>query len=119
MNATPYHRKLDRVLDRMGGVYHTSDILDRIADGRMQSFVEGNSWLITQVCEYPRAKTLDFVAAVGDLKDWPVLHDLALSYADHLNIPLIRAYGRRGWFPMIEDRGWKILTVNQVYVKEP
>lgn len=114
-----YAAKLDRVLSRMGGIYHTRDILERIADGRMQSFVHGNSWLITEINAFPRARTLDWIAAVGDLPDWEALHDDALRFADKLNIPLIRAYGRRGWFPLIEGRGWRTLTVNQVYIKEP
>ena len=113
-----YQQKLERVLDRMGGVYHWRDIEDRLADGRMQAFVRGNSMLITQINLYPRAKALDFVAAVGDLDDWREIHDEAIAFADEKNISLIRAYGRRGWAPTIRDHGWRTLTVNQVYVKE-
>ena len=45
----PYHRKLKRVLDRMGGLNTLHDILEAIAAGRMQSFMEGDSWAITRV----------------------------------------------------------------------
>ena len=113
-----YQQKLDRVLDRMGAVYTFGDILERLGDGRMQSFAHGNSMLITQINVYPRAKALDFLAAVGDLADWPAIHDQALSFADKHDISLIRAYGRRGWMPHIRDHGWRALTTNQVYVKE-
>jgi hypothetical protein len=113
-----YQRKLDRVLDRMGGVYHWRDIMERLEDGRMQSFAHGNSMLVTQINVYPRAKALDWLAAVGDMEDWRTIHDQAIEFADANNVSLIRAYGRRGWWPFIRDHGWKELTVNQVYQKE-
>jgi hypothetical protein len=113
-----YHRKLGRVLDRMGAVYTLGDIMERLDDGRMQSFSHGNSMLVTQVNVYPRARALDFLLAVGDLKDWPAIHDDAVAFADAHDISLIRAYGRRGWMPFIRDHGWRSLTTNQVYVKE-
>ena len=52
MTASVYHRKLARVLDRMGGLYTLNDILTMIAKGQMQSFVEGESWAVTQICQF-------------------------------------------------------------------
>ena len=118
MTAPVYHRKLARVLDRMGSIYSWRDIEDRLADGRMRSFAHGNSMLVTQINAFPRAKTLDFIAAVGDVEDWEPIHSGALAFADRHDISLIRAYGRLGWWPRIRDHGWRRLTVNQVYVKE-
>jgi hypothetical protein len=113
-----YHQKLDRVLDRMGAIYTLRDILERLEDGRMQSFARGNSMLVTQINVYPRARTLDFIAAVGDIEDWEPIHGEALAFADRHDISLIRAYGRLGWWPRIRDHGWRRLTVNQVYQRE-
>lgn len=113
-----YRQKLDRVLDRMGGVYAWPDIEERLADGRMQSFAHNNSMLITQIDIYPRAKQLHWIAAVGDLKDWRAIHDAALAFAEEHEISLICAHGRRGWQPFIRDHGWRTLTTNQVYLKE-
>jgi len=113
-----YEQKLARVLDRMGGVYHLRDILERLGDGRMQSFARGNSLLVTEINIYPRARALDCLLAVGDLEDCKTLHDDAMRFAGEHDISLIRAYGRRGWAPFARDRGWRTLTVNQVYVKE-
>jgi len=113
-----YHRKLGRVLDRMGGVYTLDDIKERLSDGRMQSFAHRNSLLVTEICCFPRAKTFDWVLAVGDMEDWKPLHDEAIRFAEANDISLIRAYGRRGWMPFIRDHGWRSLTTSQVYVKE-
>jgi hypothetical protein len=116
--SEPYQHKLERVLDRMGGLYKLPDLLERIGDGRMQSFVHGQSWAITEINVFPHARALDIVAAIGDLDDCRVLHDQVVGFADRLNIPLIRAFGRRGWIPDAEARGWRRLTVNQVYLRE-
>ena len=113
-----YRQRLSRVLDRMGAVYTFDDILERLGDGRMQSFAHGNSMLVTQINCFPRAKVLDVLAAVGDLDDCRVLHDEALSFAREHDVSLIRAYGRRGWMPDARARGWRPITTNVVYQKE-
>ena len=115
MNATVYHRKLARVLDRMGGLYSVQDILTAIARGKMQSFVENNSWAITQIAVYPKAKVLEIVAVVGDLDDLRVLHDRVLEYATNMGIGVISAYGRKGWLPDAEKRGWTVKSRSFVY----
>lgn len=118
MSDEIYYRKLARVLDCMGSIYTFGDILERLKDGRMQSFARGNSMLVTQINCFPRAKALDFVLAVGDLDDCLKIHDDAVRFADEQNISVIRAYGRRGWMPFVRDHGWRLKTVNQVYMKE-
>ena len=97
MTMAPYHRKLARVLDRMGGLYALNDILTAIAEGKMQSFVVNNSWAITQVEDFPRAKQLLLVAMIGDLKDLDALHAKILNYADEVSAGLIATHGRLGW----------------------
>jgi hypothetical protein len=118
MSAAAYHRKLDRVLERMGGLYAWRDIRERLDDGRMQSFAVNNSFAVTEIGVFPRTRVLDFILAVGDLADCRLIHDEVMRFADRLDIPVIRAHGRRGWINDARARGWRELTVNQVYVKE-
>jgi hypothetical protein len=118
MTAAPYHRKLARVLDRMGGLYTLNDILTAIAEHRMQSFVENNSWIITQVVPFPRAKVLEVFAAIGDLDDLRVLHDRILDFAAEIGAGVVRAYGRKGWLPDATLRGWRVSARYFVYTKE-
>jgi hypothetical protein len=115
MNDAVYHRKLARVLDRMGGLYSVQDILTAIARGKMQSFAENNSWAITQIAVYPKAKVLEIVAVVGDLDDLRILHDKVLKFAENMGIGVITAYGRKGWFPDAEKRGWTVKARSFVY----
>ena len=119
-DTASYHRKLSRLLDRMGGTYILSDILTAIAEGRMQSFVEGNSWAITKIADFPRARQLELIAYVGDLTDVDALHAKILAYADEVNAGLLSTYGRLGWLREGSYRrlGWRLRSRNQLYVKE-
>ena len=118
MSVALYHRKMARVLDRMGGLYTLNDLLTRVADGRMQSFAEGNSWIITQIHVFPRAKALEVFAAVGDLNDLRVLHDRIIDFAAEIGAGVIQAHGRRGWLPDAAQRGWKLKARYYVYQKD-
>jgi hypothetical protein len=118
MSDELYHRKMSRALDRMGGLYHLNDIRTAIDEGRMQSFVENNSWAVTQVTTYPRARTLDVICTVGDLGDCRILHGRILEYAREIGLGLVVALGRRGWERDARQNGWKIKTTSYLYHKE-
>ena len=118
MNEAFYHRKLARALDTQGGLWALADILERISDGRMQSFVHNNSWIVTQISVYPRRRLLEIVAAIGDLKDCRLLHGEILAFANRMNVDLVAAYGRRGWARDADRNGWKIKTTSYLYHKD-
>lgn len=118
MNEAIYHRKLGRVLDAMGGLYTVNDLLTAIADGRMQSFAVGNSWAVTELAQFPRARKLNIVAVVGDMPDMEALQSKILAYAGEVNAGLVSAYGRHGWIPKAEALGWRLKAKNYLYHKE-
>jgi hypothetical protein len=118
MTMAPYHAKLDRVLDRMGGLYTVADILDAIAAGTMQSFVVNNSWAITQINVYPRTRLLYVIAVVGDLADLEDLNAQVQAFADRLNIPLIATHGRAGLVSHGRRLGWRLKTKSYLFHKE-
>jgi hypothetical protein len=118
MSVHVYHKKLARLLDRMGGLWTVQDILSAIAEGRMQSFVEGETWAITQIACFPRAKLLEILVVVGALDDCQKLLDRIFQYANDHDIGLIQAYGRRGWLNHPLTAGWKIRTKSFLYQRE-
>jgi hypothetical protein len=114
-----YYHKLERLLSAMGSLYLLSDILSAIDKGEMQSFVQNNSWIITRIALYPRAKVLEIFAAIGDLDDLLVLYDRQiLNFAAEMGAGVIRAYGRKGWLPHAMQRGWRVRARCFVYTKE-
>ena len=112
-----YEQKLARVLDVMGGLYLVDDLKTAIAEDKMQGFVIGNSWAVTQVTQFPRAKRLQIVAAVGDMGDMVALHDRILEYASDINVgPAFDArparMASRGSF---REHGWRLKAKNYLY----
>lgn len=114
----PYLTKLKRTLERMGGLYVVDDIRDALAHNDMQSFVEGESVAITRIAIYPRAKVVEVLAVVGKLDEARILHDRVLIFAAEVGAKAIIAYGRYGWLPDAERRGWKVVAENYVYRRE-
>jgi hypothetical protein len=113
-----YEQKMARVLDAMGGLYLVEDLLDRIRDGRMQSFAVGNSWAITELQQFPRARKVHVVALVGDLGDTAALNDKVLEFARNEGVPLVSTFGRRGWLAHGHELGWKLKTRGFLWQKE-
>jgi hypothetical protein len=118
MTAAVYHAKLAKALERAGALYALPDILERIADGRMQSFTANNSWLVTQIGVYPRARVLEIIALVGDLADIDNLHEQLLAFARKIECEAIVAQGRYGWTQLAKKHGWKTVSHNMVFRKE-
>jgi polysaccharide deacetylase 2 family uncharacterized protein YibQ len=113
-----YEQKMARVLDRMGGLYLLDDIMTRIEDGRMQSFAANNSWAITEIQQYPRARQLQVLAIVGDLGDTAALNDQVLAFARKIDVGLVATHGRRGWLEHGHALGWKLKSRSFLWQKE-
>jgi len=62
-------RKLDDLLDRSHHTYTLKDIIDNIEDGRLQSHVFGDTWVITEVHNFPKRKVVHIPFAVGYVDD--------------------------------------------------
>ena len=104
----------------MGGLYTVSDILAAIAAGHMQSFAEGDSWAITQVVQFPRARLLEILIALGDIEQCRTLHSRILQYARDNGIGLVRNglwLGADGFQHPLTS-GWKIRTKTFLYQRE-
>jgi hypothetical protein len=112
-----YEQKLARVLDAMGGLFTLNDILERVHDGRMQSFAVNNTVAFTEIQVFPRARKLHVVALVGDLADGEAMHAKILDYASSINAGLVSAYGRRGWLDLAREHGWRLIAKGNLYQK--
>lgn len=113
-----YERKLARVLDAMGGLYLPSDLLKAVDAGKMQSFAINNSWVLTEIGDFPRARKLHIVAMVGDLADGEALHAKVLEYASEIGAGLVSAYGRRGWMNEAHAHGWRLKAKGYLYHRD-
>ena len=108
MTIHPDHRKLAKALDLQGGLYTVSDVFNAIAEGKMQSFVVGDLWMVTQIVAYPRGRALEILFAVGALPDCMLILDKISDYAREQGIAVISTVGRQGWVKSLTKRGWKV-----------
>jgi hypothetical protein len=109
-------KKLERMLHQCGDLYTLDDLMERINDGRMQSFVQGNTWVITQVNEFPRRKVLEIVAVVGLISDAIQALPQLYEFANKISATLLMASNARdGWWSYAQP-GWR--KIGSVYAKE-
>lgn len=104
-----------KILVESGDLYTVDDILAEIADGRMQSFNVGESWVVTKVVNYPNKKVLDIVAAAGTLAELFEAQPIVDAFAREHACEAIMAFGRSGWERIMTD-GWK--KVGHTYMRE-
>jgi hypothetical protein len=96
--------------------------MDYIADGKMQSFAFSDTWVITQVHDFPQRKSVDITFAVGDLDEvfngLPIVYDWAKS----IGADLVTSSGREGWRRFLGSsnheafKGWR--RIGSFYSKD-
>lgn len=104
-------QRLERMLEKMGGFYTVDDILSLIKEGRMQSFSNGLTWVVTQVHEFPRRKVVDIVFLIGDLKGAKELEADIDEFAKSIGATAVIATGRMGWLNRA-FAGWRPHSCN-------
>lgn len=116
--ALSVKEKLRKALAIAGDTYTLDDILIEIQEGRMQSFVEGESWAVTQIVDFPRKRYLEIVFAVGNLDELKAIYPRIEAFAKDNLADGMRAFGRAGWIRQfeIDKHGWSETT--RVYVRE-
>lgn len=116
MTRRDYRAEMDRMLELHGGLYTYEDIMDCIRDGKMQSFADGDTWLITQVNEFPRKKVLELVFVVGDFDTAEkLLNGDVERFRKEIQADMTMATGRLGWLGKKRD-GWKAISANFIKV---
>ena len=117
-DAGVYREKLAKALARAGGLYDLSDLLERIADGRMQAHVSRETIAVTEISVYPKRRVLTIIILVGDLEDGENLHAQVLDFARKMSCDAIVTQGRVGWARLAKSHGWETVSRNMVFRKE-
>lgn len=110
-----FHKEMARVLEQQGGFYTIEDILDLIQEGRMQSFADQDTWVITQVHNFPRKKVLEIVFVIGDAEKLRELEPRIEEFRKEIQAEMMMATGRLGWLKKHFD-GWKPISANFIKV---
>lgn len=108
-------KKMERALHSAGDYYSFEDLMAHIESGHYQSFVQGNTWIITQVNEFPRRRELQIVWVIGDIDEAVEALPLLEEYAKKVKANRISAVGREGWWGFAQP-GWN--KVGVLYAKD-
>lgn len=110
-----FKEETNRILAKQGGFYTFEDIVDAVILGRMQSFSLNDTWVVTQVIDFPRKKVLDIVFVIGELEDLIALEDKIEEFRREIQADMLIATGRLGWMRK-HFKGWKPVSANFVKV---
>lgn len=103
-------RKMGKALKVNGDVFDLDDIREALKVGKMQGHVEGDTWAITQVHEWPRKKSVNILYVIGSLDDSVKLESKITEWAKEIGANFITAIGRDGWWKF-KTPGWKKMGI--------
>ncbi len=102
-----YLVQLQELLHDMGGTHTLEDVRALVEDGAMQSFVVGDTWVVTQMLPFPQATVLDIFFVVGEQNDFEALEKQIEGFAREQGVTFMRVYARKGFEYLIDRRSWK------------
>lgn len=111
----PMMRKVRRALRAGGDLYTFEDIMFAIEDGKFQSFAHNDSWVVTQILEFPRRKLLETIIIIGRWRDLEFLEKQIIAFAKEQQADALIGSGRGGWLKR-RLPGWK--TLSHTFIKE-
>ena len=106
--------KMRRALKIGDDLFNLEDIEAGLASGDLQGHVEGDTWAITQVHQWPRKKAVNVLFVVGSLENSLKIETKVSEWAKEQGATLLTAVGRGGWWQH-KTPGWKV--VGNLYSK--
>jgi len=108
-------RKIERLMKDGNNCYTLDDIMECVRKGTMQSHVFGETWVLTQVHEWPQRKSVDLTFVVGHADEF--LENLPKLYhwTKDIGADLITGSGRDGWTKRLLP-GWH--RMGSLYAKD-
>lgn len=105
---TEHHLEgLDQALEYDGN--HTlGDVLRKILAGEAQLWEEDDAVIVTEIQQYPQARTVHFWLAAGDLDAVVKLSQRVMAWAkEDLHCTKATLAGRKGWERALASEGWE------------
>lgn len=102
---------IEAALEYSGGTHSVGDVIEGIADGRMQLWPAPRGCAVTEIVVYPRRKVLHIFLAGGELDQLiDGFHDVA-AWARGQGCTGLTLSGRRGWERALKSSGWRLTMV--------
>lgn len=97
--------RVELMLQAFGGLYDFEDILTAIENGEMQSFTDGDTWIVTRISTYPRKRVMEILVAVGDYEGVLRLQPEVVALAREHQCDILWTIARSGWERLMTP-GW-------------
>jgi hypothetical protein len=107
--------KVKRALRQNDDLYDLYDIETALSTGEMQSHTADDTWVVTQVFDYPRKRVVNVLFVVGDLGGAYKTDAVVENWARNIGATVMTATGRDGWEKHLGP-GW--MKVGTVYSKD-
>ena len=98
---------IESALEYGGGTHLFEDIVEAIAEGRMQLWPAKDSCLVTEITLFPRKKVLHVFLGGGDLDEILGMHQSVVQWAKDQGCESLTMTGRKGWVKALKNDGWK------------
>lgn len=98
--------QIERALAHAQGTHTFNDIVWMVMQGRVRWWCLPNSFLLTEVIEYPQQKHFHVFLAGGNLNEIKGTQPFLVDAARLAGCSAITLTGRRGWIKALLDLGW-------------
>lgn len=110
-------KMLNRALAAGGNLHTLEDIEAALQSGDMQSHSEGDTWVITEIADFPQRRLVNVLYVIGNLEGAFATEEVVEKWARKIGADAITALGRTGWERhQRQAPGWKI--VGTFFTKE-
>jgi len=94
-------------LEYAQGSHTFDDVAALVLTGRLTMWEEGSSFVMTEIVEYPRKRTMHVFLAGGNREDLHSIHPRMIAYARSEGCSDVTLSGRAGWLRVLEHIGWE------------
>jgi hypothetical protein len=101
-------RKIERWIRENDFCYTFDDVMQMIGDGRYQTHLFGQTWVLTSIHEFPQRKSVHIDLVIGHLVDAIQAEPEICDWARSIGANMITGSGRPGWDPLRDRvKGWR------------
>ena len=108
-------KKMERAFRLNDYLYDLNDIDDGLNSGDMQGHVEGDTWAVTQVHNWPKRRSVNILFVVGNLDESLKLENKIEQWAKSIGADMLTGIGRDGWWEH-RSSGWR--KVGTLFAKD-
>lgn len=99
---------LQAALERAGGTHTITDVVEAVAEGRMQFWPAPRGCAVTEIVKYPSKKVLHIFLAGGELDQIVDMDSSAAEFARMNGCTAMTIAGRKGWARVLKDKGYEV-----------